>query len=223
MRKALRFIGGLLLLCLLASVVYGWIGYRDGLRDAVPLAQRADELIALGQGDSDLGLDHRAILIAVEDPAFYTHVGFDFTTPGAGITTITQSLSKRQAFDEFIPGYRKLRQTTYAIGLEKGLTKPQILTLFLETVSMGRGPDGNWITGLFAASEAHYGLPPQQISKDQFIALVAVMIAPRDLALGKSDAGLQDRIGRIARLLAGTCAPLSNRDVGLDGCAEGTQ
>ncbi|MEY1555492.1 transglycosylase domain-containing protein [Yoonia sp. R2331] len=219
MRRLLRFFTLLVLVALLGCGIYGWIGYRDGLRASVELAPQADALIAAGQGGGALGPGRQAMLLAVEDPAFFTHVGFDLTTPGGGITTITQSLAKRQGFDEFIPGYRKLRQTTYAIGLERGLTKPQILALFLDSVSMGRGPDGDWITGLFPASLAHFDATPDAIPEDDFIALVAVMIAPRDLALGEADAVLQTRIARIKRLLEGACEPLGNSDVWLEGCA----
>ncbi len=209
-----------LLLAVLACGIYGWIGYRDGVKATAQLSAEADALIAAGYGAGALGPDRQAILLAVEDPAFFAHVGFDLTTPGAGITTITQSLSKRSGFDEFIPGYRKLRQTAYAVGLERGLTKPQILALFLNSASMGRDPDGNWVTGFFAASEAHFDAPPDQITEDQFIALVAVLIAPRDLALGEADKVLQTRIARIKRLVAGECTPLGNSDVWLDGCAD---
>jgi len=50
-------------------------------------------------------------LLAVEDPNFYQHSGVDLTTPGAGITTITQGLVKQLYFSEFRPGFAKLRQT----------------------------------------------------------------------------------------------------------------
>ena len=49
------------------------------------------------------------MLLRVEDPSFYTHNGMDLSTPGAGITTITQNLVKRLYFDNFKPGFAKLR------------------------------------------------------------------------------------------------------------------
>ena len=42
---------------------------------------------------SDLTPRQLDILLKVEDPNFFNHHGVDFTTPGAGITTITQGLA----------------------------------------------------------------------------------------------------------------------------------
>jgi len=44
------------------------------------------------------------MLLKVEDPNFYNHKGLDFSTPGAGMTSITQSLVKRFLFQEFSEG-----------------------------------------------------------------------------------------------------------------------
>lgn len=74
----------------------------------------------------------------MEDPGFAEHDGVDFSTPGAGLTTITQSAAKRLAFETFRPGIGKIRQTGYAMGLESRLSKDQILALWLDTLEMGR-------------------------------------------------------------------------------------
>ncbi len=208
---------GVLLLC--AAMAYAYQGYRDARADAPALAERANTLIAQGRGGAALGPDRVAQLLLIEDPAFQNHVGFDLTTPGAGATTITQSLAKREGFADFTSGLRKLRQTGYAIGLERGLSKAQILALFLDSVPMGRGPDGIWIDGLFAASQTHFGDQPQNVSDEDFARLIAVMIAPGRLALADPNDELASRTARILRRLAEDCAPAGHRDVWLDGCA----
>lgn len=43
---------------------------------------------------SDLSAWQLDALLKIEDPAFYRHKGVDLKTPGAGLTTITQSLVK---------------------------------------------------------------------------------------------------------------------------------
>ncbi|MHA1549133.1 MAG: hypothetical protein ACTSYE_09385 [Alphaproteobacteria bacterium] len=48
--------------------------------------------------------NQRAILLAVEDPAFDHHNGLDFSQPGQGMTTITQAITKFLYFDPFKPG-----------------------------------------------------------------------------------------------------------------------
>ena len=113
-----RYLVGFLLICIAS---FGWLAgkaWRDARVAGPELSARADALIADGKGWQMLGPVRRKWLLIVEDPTFETHEGIDLTTPGAGITTITQSLSKRLAFDDFQPGIAKLRQTAYAMSLE---------------------------------------------------------------------------------------------------------
>ncbi len=210
---------GLLLIALLLAIAVGAgvMGYVDARADADRLRKQADDLIAQGRGGADLGAEHLAILLKVEDPRFTTHSGVDFSTPGAGLTTITQSAAKRLAFDEFRPGFAKIRQTGYALGLESRLSKDQILALWLDTLEMGKGPNG-WMTGFDRASEQIYGRRPVDLNNVEFIRLVAVLIAPSSYQLTRNDTGLDERAKRIERLLAGQCAPLGLTDVWLDEC-----
>lgn len=219
MRRLFRTILLLALLFVALMAGYGYTGYRDARADAPELAKQADGLIAAGRGGVALGVDRRAVLLAVEDPAFGSHYGIDFTTPGAGATTISQSLSKSVGFADFSPGLQKIRQSGYAIGLESMLNKPQILALFLDRVPMGAGPDGAWIDGLYAASEAHFGASPDRVAEAAFHALVAVMIAPGALRLSEPDgAELAQRVARIGALIDNRCTPAGHSDVWLEGC-----
>ena len=84
---------------------------------------------------------------------------------------------------------------------------------------MGHGPDG-WMTGFFRASNAIYGKAPAELSEREFLSLVAVLIAPSTYHLGKDDPKLEDRVARIERLVAGSCTPLDNGDVWLEGCRD---
>lgn len=208
---------GALVLC--AALSYGWSGYRAATSAAPQLAAAADAAIAAGQGGASLGLDRQGIVVAVEDPAFFTHIGFDLTTPGAGHTTLTQSLPAPEGMVDMVSGLQRLRQTGYAIGLDRVLTKPQIMALFLTRVPMGRGPDGAPVTGIFAASQAHYADTPDRIAMDDFIRLVAAMADARNLAIGEADAALTERTARIKALIAGTCAPANHADIWLAACA----
>lgn len=219
MRRIFKFTGFFLVLLIVAVALYGGKGYWDALSDAPQLRQRANNLIAQGQGGVSLGAEHLAILLKVEDPNFANHAGVDFSTPGAGATTITQSASKRLAFKKFHPGIGKIRQTGYAMGLESRLSKEQILALWLDTLEMGNGPDG-WITGFHKASSAIYDRPPAELSNTEFIRLVAVLISPGTYKLGDNDTALNERVARIERLVAGACAPKGLGDVWLEGCRQ---
>lgn len=211
---------GLVVASLISVLAYGAKGYADALDAAPVIADRADALTARGRSGQALGPGRLDLLLLVQDPAYAAHGGVDVTTAGAGLTTVTQSLAKRLAFDAFRPGVRKVRQTGYALGLERGLTKDQILALWLDTVWLGRA-DGASLTGFFSASEAVYARPPAELTDDEFVRLVAVLIAPARFDLKGQDAGLDERAARIRRLAAGACRPLGNGDVWLEGCASG--
>lgn len=217
MKRFIKFTAISLLLIATLGFGYGALGYWDAIRQANEFAKRADELIAEGHGPEALGAERLRQLIMVQDPGFWEHAGIDLTTNGAGATTISQSLSKRLGFDEFRPGVGKIRQTGFAFGLESRLEKEQILALWLDTVEMGRGPDG-WMTGFFQASMSVYGKPPVELTDDEFLRLIAVLIAPGKYRLLEEDEALDERITRISRLLAGECTPGGHKDVWLDGC-----
>lgn len=200
-----------------AILLFG-LGWRDGHVDSETHQALANGLMSEGFSGSALNEEHLQWLLAVEDPGFYNHDGVDLTTLGAGLTTLSQSLAKRLAFDDFKPGVSKLRQTGYALGLEQTLSKQQILALFLDTVPMGRCK-GMWTVGFFAASQRCYNQPVNALTDEQFLALVAVMIAPSTYDLGKPNAALKERVGLIKQLVNGSCQPKGVFDVWLEGCA----
>lgn len=206
---------GLALVVIAMPVIGGWMDARD---QAEALASQADAIIASGRGPDDLGSGQFAQLLAVQDPAFATHTGVDFKSPGAGLTTMTQSVSKRLAFDEFEPGWAKLRQTGFAIALETRLSKQQIAALWLETAEMGV-TDAGWTVGFFAASEALHDRGPSRLDDEDYADLVARLIAPGRLSRPDGAVEREARAARILRLWAGDCAPRDHGDVWLEGCA----
>jgi membrane peptidoglycan carboxypeptidase len=218
MKPLLKLIAFVFVLSILGLLAYGGYGYWDAVRESEKHIRKAESLIANGQGSDDLGAKHIKQLILVEDPGFWEHSGIDLLTAGAGLTTITQSLAKRLGFSKFEPGLGKIRQTGFALGLESRLSKKQILALFLETVEMGKGPNG-WMTGFFTASNKIYSKPPSELTDDEFLKLVAVMISPAVYDLRADDKKLSERVRRISKLVAGDCAPTGLQDVWLKGCS----
>ena len=159
MKRALRWSGLLIILLAVSLIVYAASGFFAARAAAPVLARTADALVQSGRGALDLGEGRVDDLLLVEDPGFWNHSGVDLSTAGAGLTTLTQSLSKRFGFSNFQPGIRKFRLMGYAVGLESKLTKEQILTLYLDRVWMGRGPNGP-MAGFFDASRSIYGRSP---------------------------------------------------------------
>lgn len=218
MKRALKIMATVLVVLVVGLAGYGALGYWDAIRQSDIYAPTADALIADGRGPDGLGAERLRQRVLVQDPGYLEHGGIDLSTQGAGLTTISQSLSKRLGFDVFRPGIGKIRQTGFALGLESQLSKDQILALWLDTVEMGRGPDG-WMTGFFHASESIYGRPLMGVSDQEYYSLLAVPIAPSQFRLLEEDDALDDRSSRIARLISGDCRPEGQRDVWLDGCA----
>jgi len=207
-----------IVILLAAALAYGADGYFDARKDALLLAPHADRLIAKGSGAAGLGPGRIEQLLLVEDPGFERHSGIDFSTSGAGLTTLTQGVGKHLGFTRFRPGVRKIRLIGYAMGLERGLTKAQIIALWLDTVGMGHGPNG-WMTGFYEASRSIYGCPPHLLTEAEFLSLIAVPLAPAMFDLQRRNDALRTRVARIQRLVRGQCQPTGLRDVWLEGCA----
>nr|WP_321981163.1 transglycosylase domain-containing protein [uncultured Cohaesibacter sp.] len=177
MKSLFKFLSMALVLLIVGCGGYFAFGFVDAITAADDQKTRADSIISAGLGGSSLGEERYRQLLMVQDPQFEHHSGVDITTPGAGITTSSQLLAKRLGFEKFTPVIGKIRQTGYAVGLENQLSKEQIMALWLDTLEMGHGPNG-WVTGLHRMSEASYGAPPSAIRDDQFLSLLAVLIAP---------------------------------------------
>ncbi len=155
----------------------------------------------------DLTARQLEILLAVEDPAFYRHDGMDLTTPGAGITTITQALVKIFYFTQFKPGIAKIKQTIIAVfALDPLISKDDQLRLFINHCYLGN-VDGQAVIGFAAAAQAYYGKPFSELSEDEYISLVAMLIAPATFNIHRYPERNAERVARIKRVISGTYTP----------------
>ena len=156
-------------------------------------------------------------LLRVEDPSFFEHPGVDFGTPGQGWTTITQGVVKR-----FFPGplagvWGKSRQSLFALALDRHLTKEQQLRVFMEVAHFGTSGDRE-VVGFEEASRVYYGKSVQDLSRREFLGLVAMLVGPNEFNPEIRSDRHRERLARIEALLGGSCTPLSWEDVYLDGC-----
>jgi membrane peptidoglycan carboxypeptidase len=185
--------------------------------------QRTPDIIA-GLADKPIRLsdlpDYRlAILERVEDPGFRRHHGVDGATPGAGKTTITQSLVKRLYFDHFRPGFSKIEQTLIArFVLDPALSKDEQLRAFLNVSELGTA-QGRTVIGFDDAAQTWLGKPLSALNDDEWLSLVAMLPAPNVLDPQRHAAENIERVGRIKRYLAGACQPIDGDDVWYKGCA----
>jgi membrane carboxypeptidase/penicillin-binding protein len=162
-------------------------------------------------------------LLKVQDPDFYHHHGVDPGTPGAGYTTITQGLVKVLFYScSFKPGFlrwRKMQQTVIALAFNARVPKDNQLRLFVNLAYMG-DRNGRRITGFSQAAQEYFGKDFQNLTDEEYLALVAVLVAPARYSPATRLADNQERVRRIRRVLAGTCKPVGHADVEYVACAQ---
>lgn len=127
----------------------------------------------------------RAVL-AAEDDTFYQHPGVDLEAVkyslqknlkqrrfAQGGSTITQQVVKNLYLTPRKTLIRKLEEAVLALLLERFVTKPRILEIYLNTVEWGPG-----IFGAEAAARKFFGKPALDLSLDEAEALAAVLPSP---------------------------------------------
>lgn len=163
------------------------------------------------------------ILLKVEDPTFYEHLGLDLSD-GQGLTTITSCLARDVfLFNKKLKGIKGSFQSFYrevfncckkidlgrdvmALVLNQNLTKEQQLTLYVSNSYMG-GSNGKEIIGLPAAANEYFNKTISELTDHEFTVLVAMLKAPNYFHPHKGVNNLKDRVDKIKKIIAGTCKP----------------
>jgi membrane carboxypeptidase/penicillin-binding protein PbpC len=185
---------------------------REAKRDAPEVVAKA-----YGKHGDEVRLEafsaeREKILIMVQDPAFRHHRGVDLVTPGAGMTTLTQSLVKQLYFPEgFRQGIAKVRQTLIAQhALDAQVSKDEQLELFLNIAYLGHH-EGEAVHGFGMAARVYFGKQLGDLSEGEYLALVAALINPNSLKPGSL--ANEERIERIQRYLRGEYRPVAVMDL----------
>ncbi len=155
----------------------------------------------------DLSKRQTEILIKVQDPGFYNHKGIDLTTPGAGLTTITQAIVKKMYFEKFKPGIAKIKQSLIArFVVNELIPKKDQLTIFINTMYFGN-VDDKPIVGLEHAAKAYYDQTVNNLTEEQYISLIAMIVMPGTFHIIEHPEWNRDRTNRIKALIAGKYKP----------------
>lgn len=125
-------------------------------------------------------------LVSTEDERFYHHSGIDAEAigralvgvitfnPAGGASTITQQTAKqllKQGSRNFLTRLtEKLKEQIIAVKLEKNLTKPEILTLYLNTV-----PWGYNAFGIKSAAKTYFNKLPKDLSINESALLIGML------------------------------------------------
>ena len=162
---------------------------------------------------NELSLPRQEMLLKIEDPAFYHHHGVDFVTPGAGWTTITQSLAKRFYFEDFEQGIMKIKQTLCAwLALDPLVDKQTQLTLYINISYFGNGA-----YGLSDAAATYFGKRVSELTDDEFLSLIASLISPNELNIADHPQENAQRVTRIHKVLSGEYTPDGLFDITYEG------
>ena len=134
------------------------------------------------------------------------------------MTTITQGLVKFLYFDKFVPGLAKIRQSLLAIGFNCRIDKDTQLAIFLNSAYLGSF-EGSEVLGFEEAARVYFNVPFRELTREQFIVLVAMCVGPNQFSVALRPEENAERVARIERLLRGECKPQGLRDVYYEGCA----
>lgn len=218
-------LGGISLYLVVAGV---WASLS--VAELLPNLPKNSGLFALTEEQSN-------VLLKIEDPTFYNHAGIDISL-GQGLTTITSSL----AYNIFLSG-KKLEgvkggfQSFYgavfacckkvdfgrdvmALVLNKHLSKERQLRFFISTVYMGQYNQKS-VIGLPAAANIYFNKDISELSKDEFIILVAMLDAPNYYNPIGGVKQLNSRASKIKSILSGACKPKGWFDTEYEQCNDG--
>ena len=124
--------------------------------------------------------------IAAEDAEFFQHKGIDYKgilramfknlIAGRivqGGSTITQQVTKTFFLTPKRSLLRKLKEVAYSFGLERDLSKEEILTLYLNNIYLGNGA-----YGVEAAAESYFNKRAEQLNVAEIAMMAGLVKAP---------------------------------------------
>ena len=124
--------------------------------------------------------------VAIEDERFYQHNGVDWKRTAHAVlnffthdkdtfggSTITQQVLKNMTQDKAGTVNRKIREIFRALKFEENNTKEQILTMYLNTIYLGKG-----CYGVKTAAEFYFGKDVSELSLAECASLIAITNNP---------------------------------------------
>jgi penicillin-binding protein 1A len=132
--------------------------------------------------------------LAAEDKTFFSHGGIDY--PGVvsaifdnifsdkrsrGASTITQQVAKNLLLTNEYSYTRKVKEAILAKRIESALTKPQILSLYLNEIALGRQS-----FGVEAAAQAYFGKSVDKLLLHEMAFLAILPKAPERYGRAKN-------------------------------------
>ena len=149
--------------------------------------------------------DFLKFVLVAEDQRFFKHYGFDWREIRAaqkraertgqearGASTITMQCARSLFLWQGRSWLRKGLEAYYTFWMETLLSKRRILELYVNVIEMGDG-----VYGIEAAAHAHYNVGAHDLTRDQCMALAAMLPNPRVWNPRSPTLRLAGRIARI--------------------------
>jgi penicillin-binding protein 1A len=150
--------------------------------------------------------------IAAEDASFFHHSGIDYKGIARALlknllagrvvqggSTITQQVTKTFFLTPQRSFLRKVKEAAYAFGLERNLSKEEILSLYLNNIYLGNGA-----YGLEAAAESYFNKRVEQLSLAETALIAGIVKAPSRYSPASNLRRARERqgyvLGRMAEL-----------------------
>jgi membrane peptidoglycan carboxypeptidase len=151
---------------------------------------------------SDFPEDWLDLLVAVEDPNFYSHTGLEYSALFEQPGTITQRLVRSLYFEYEEPRLEMLEELLIArFSLHPLLSKEKQLLIFVNTVSFGC-ENGREIRGFARASEVFLDKPFRRLSRREYLSLLAMLSSPETLHPTNHQEANNRRVEEIRQLTA---------------------
>jgi penicillin-binding protein 1A len=148
--------------------------------------------------------------VAAEDKRFFEHRGIDersvirafmnsFAKTGRpqGGSTITQQVAKNLLVGDDVTYERKMREMIVAARLERTLTKPEILELYLNSIYLGRG---SW--GIEMAARSYFGKSAKDMVLEEGALLAGLTKGPSFYNPDRHPERVQQRLAYVLGRLA---------------------
>ncbi len=124
--------------------------------------------------------------VAIEDERFYSHIGFDVKSTAyatfnyifkkssdRGASTITQQLVKNLTGEKDKNAGRKIKEIITAVGIERKMSKEQILELYLNTIYLGHR-----CNGIGSAAEYYFDKDVSKLTPAEAAAIIGITQYP---------------------------------------------
>ena len=176
----------------------------DGTRRALRRALRARQPPPARAARRHPGACPKAF-VAAEDKRFFQHKGIDergvirafignLAKPGRpqGGSTITQQIAKNLLVGDDVTYERKIREMIVASRLERAMTKPEILELYLNTIYLGRA---SW--GVEMAARSWFGKTAKDLTLAEGALLAGLPKGPNYYSPDRFPERAQERLAYV--------------------------